>query len=208
MIVPTRRRCLMTGAGALALPFLTPRAGRAQMRNVVDTLAADGRFDRFLELIGRAGMTDQLRGAGPFTIFAPTNQAFNFANAARLDDLLNQGTGGGGSGTGGGGTAGGASPDPVRLPAFVRYFIIPGRALTLGQLAQLGEAQLPTLNGAPLLVRATAGQPVTVANPSPVGASGGFGAGGLNIVPPAPVVQADLPATNGIIHALGAVVFP
>lgn len=208
MTILSRR--VVLGAVASALPLAATSGLRAQTRSVVDTLAADGRFNRFLELITRAGLTDQLRGAGPFTVFAPTDQAFSGANAARIEQVLNQGTGGGSSGTGGGGgELSGASPDPVRLPAFVRYFIIPGQALTLAQLASMGgEARLQTMNGAPVLVRAVAGQPVTLANPAPVGASGGFGVGGLNIVPPAPVVQADIPATNGIIHAIGGVLFP
>ena len=49
---------------------------------------------------------------------------------------------------------------------------------------------------------------VTLSNPSPAGASGGFGTGGINIVPPAPIVQADILATNGVVHALGGVPFP
>jgi uncharacterized surface protein with fasciclin (FAS1) repeats len=207
-----RRRLLIAGTTLLALPASVISLGtpaRAQTRSVVDTLAADGRFDRFLEMLGRAGMVDQLRGAGPFTIFAPTDAAFNAASVATLDAMLNQGTGGGGSGTGGGGgVAGGASPDPVRLPAFVRYFIIPGQTLTSGQLRALGEGQLPTLNGSPLLVRAPVGQPVTLTNPAPGQATGGFGAPGINVMPPAPIVTADIPATNGIVHALGGVVFP
>jgi uncharacterized surface protein with fasciclin (FAS1) repeats len=35
-----------------------------------------------------------------------------------------------------------------------------------------------------------------------------LGAAGLNVMPPAPITQADVPASNGIIHVLGAVIFP
>jgi uncharacterized surface protein with fasciclin (FAS1) repeats len=203
------RRQALAGATLLALPFTAiSTVARGQTLSVVDTLAADGRFDRYLEMVGRAGMTDQLRGAGPFTVFAPTNAAFDAANVARLNDLLNQGTAGGGA-QGGGTNLGGASPDPVRLPAFVRYFIVPGQRLTLSQLAARGEGRLTTLNGADLLVRASAGQPATVVNPQPPGTGlGSFGAGGIDAVPPAAIVQADIPATNGIVHALGGVLFP
>lgn len=203
---PTTRRVLLAG---LTVPVLAPRLGRAQTRTVIDTLAADGRFDRFIELISRSGMTETLRGVGPFTLFAPLNQAFLGANQAMLDNLLNQGTGGGGSGTGGGGgSASGGSPDPVRLPAFVRYYVVQGQAITLAQLTRVGEARLTTLNGAPLVVVARPGAPATVANPTPVGATGGFGAGGLNLLPPVQIVQADIPATNGVVHAIGGVIAP
>lgn len=205
-----RRALLLAGGGAGLALALMPGAARPQvMRNVIDTLAADGRFNRLVELFSRAGMVDRLRGAGPFTIFAPTDAAFAGANASRIEELLSQGVGGSGGagGSGGGGTAGGASPDPVRLPAFVSYFIVPGQAISLAQLMAIGQGQVPTMNGSPLAVRALQGEVPTVTNPAPGMFTGGFGTGGLNVVPPAPIVQADIPATNGVIHALGGVPF-
>ena len=124
MVNAMNRRGLLLRAGGAVMAanaagwaLSAPRPAFAQGRNVVDTLAADGRFTRLLELMSRAGMTERLRQVGPFTVFAPTDAAFAGANAAIIQDLLTQGTGGGG--WGGGGSAGGASPDPVRLPAFV-----------------------------------------------------------------------------------------
>ena len=170
----------------------------AQTGGVFDTLAADGRFIRFLDLIARAGLADPLRGDGSFTVFAPTDQVFGGASGhgSRLEDLLNQSTGDRGPGSGDGG-ASGASPDPIRLTALVGYFIVPGQALMLAQLTALGNLHLQTMNGTPIAVRAPPGETPTVS-----------GAGGLNIIRPFQVVQADIPATNGIIHALGGVLFP
>jgi len=91
----------------------------------------------------------------------------------------------------------GASTDPARLSAFVGYFIVPGEALALAQLTAPGNPHLQTMNGTPIAVRARPGEMPTVS-----------GAGGLNIIRPFRVVQADIPAANGIIHALGGVPFP
>lgn len=56
--------------------------------NLVDTAAANGSFKTFGKAIERAGLSDTLRGAGPFTIFAPTDAAFDKLPAGRLDNLL------------------------------------------------------------------------------------------------------------------------
>ena len=184
-----RRSLGALAAAALISPPLPPGRAAAQAGGLVDTLAADGRFVRFLDLIARAGLTDQLRGDVPFTVFAPTDQVFGEGRGSRLEDLLNQSLGDGG--------VSGASPDPVRLSAFVGYFIVPGQALTLAQLTAIGNLHLQTMNGTPIAVRARPGETPTVS-----------GAGGLNIIRPFQIVQADIPAANGIIHALGGALFP
>ena len=57
-------------------------------KNLVDTAAADGSFKTFGKAIDRAGMSDTLRGAGPFTVFAPTDAAFDKLPAGKLDNLF------------------------------------------------------------------------------------------------------------------------
>ena len=57
-------------------------------KNLVDTAAADGAFKTFGRAIDRAGMSDTLRGAGPFTVFAPTDAAFDKLPAGKLDNLF------------------------------------------------------------------------------------------------------------------------
>ncbi|WP_310063040.1 fasciclin domain-containing protein [Lysobacter niastensis] len=58
------------------------------IKNLVDTAAADGSFKTFGKAIEHAGMSDTLRGAGPFTIFAPTDAAFEKLPAGQLDNLF------------------------------------------------------------------------------------------------------------------------
>lgn len=198
-----RRGLLVAGATTLAL-LGGPRALHAQSRNVIDTLAADGRFNRFLELVGRAGATDQFRGAGPMTVFAPTDAAFNAASAAVLNDLLAQGSGGGGE-QGGGGTLSGASPDLVRLRSLIGYHVVPGIALTPAELT--GEREIRTVAGGVVRI-ASQGGTVAVTNPAPERQTNTFGAGGLTIGAPAAVSGPGIVATNGVIYPISQILYP
>ena len=193
--MPTlNRRHLLSAAlagGALTLGF---RPAQAQTRNVMETMAADGRFNRFIELIGRGGGTDQLRSTAGVTIFAPIDSAFDAANA-RIQDLLSQGAGGGLSQT---------SVDPLRLRALVEYHIVAGSMPSSGLT---GDRRFKTVNGAEIRIASEGGR-IAVTNPAPGQQSGSFGAGGLNVGAPALVVGPDIIANNGIIHAISQVLFP
>lgn len=57
-------------------------------KNIVDTAAADGSFKTFGKAIEYAGLTETLRGAGPFTIFAPTDAAFDKLPPGALEELF------------------------------------------------------------------------------------------------------------------------
>ena len=63
-------------AVALALP-ITLGAWRVQAADIVQTAEQDGRFNGFLHLLEAAGMAETLKGKGPFTVFAPTDDAFD-----------------------------------------------------------------------------------------------------------------------------------
>jgi uncharacterized surface protein with fasciclin (FAS1) repeats len=193
MLTLNRRHMLTTvlAGGALAFGL---RPALAQARNVMETLAADGRFNRFIELIGRAGATDQLRSTAGVTIFAPVDAAFDVVNA-RMTDLLQQGSGGGISQT---------SVDPLRLRELIAYHIVPGSMPSSGLT---GDRRFKTVNGAEVRV-ANEGGKISVTNPAPAQQTGSFGAGGLNVQSPATVVGPDIIANNGIIHAVDQVLFP
>jgi uncharacterized surface protein with fasciclin (FAS1) repeats len=60
----------------------------ATAKNLVDTAAANGSFKTFGKAIEHAGMSDTLRGVGPFTIFAPTDAAFDKLPAGKLETLF------------------------------------------------------------------------------------------------------------------------
>ena len=57
-------------------------------KNVVDTAAANGSFKTFGRALRQAGMADALKGDGPFTLFAPTDAAFEKLPAGQLDGWL------------------------------------------------------------------------------------------------------------------------
>ena len=57
-------------------------------KNILETAAAKGSFKTFGKAIERAGMSDTLRGVGPFTVFAPTDAAFDKLPAGKLETLF------------------------------------------------------------------------------------------------------------------------
>jgi uncharacterized surface protein with fasciclin (FAS1) repeats len=57
-------------------------------KDIVDTAIADGRFTTLVAAIQAAGMVDALKAEGPFTVFAPTDDAFAALPEGTLDSLL------------------------------------------------------------------------------------------------------------------------
>lgn len=60
----------------------------APTADIVDTAAAAGDFTTLTAAIEAAGLTETLKGPGPFTVFAPTDAAFEALPAGTLDELL------------------------------------------------------------------------------------------------------------------------
>jgi uncharacterized surface protein with fasciclin (FAS1) repeats len=70
-------------------PNLRPRTSVVSYsKNLVDTAAADGHFTTFGKALGHCGLDETLRGPGPFTIFAPTDEAFARLPADKLEALF------------------------------------------------------------------------------------------------------------------------
>jgi uncharacterized surface protein with fasciclin (FAS1) repeats len=57
-------------------------------KNLLDTAAANASFSIFSKAVQQAGLTDTLRGTGPFTVFAPTDAAFSKLPKDKLDNLM------------------------------------------------------------------------------------------------------------------------
>ena len=66
------------GAAPAAAPTATvvPATAVPAAMDIVDTAVADGRFTTLVTAVTAAGLVDTLKGAGPFTVFAPTDEAF------------------------------------------------------------------------------------------------------------------------------------
>lgn len=102
-------------------------------QNLVDTAAANGSFKTFGKAIERAGMSDTLRGAGPFTLFAPTDAAFEKLPAGKLDNLFKP-------------------ENKEELVSLLNYHLVNGRKL----VADIGKWETAkTVNGQPAPVKLT-----------------------------------------------------
>lgn len=60
----------------------------AEAKDIVDTAVAAGSFKTLAEALGAAGLVDTLKGEGPFTVFAPTDEAFAKLPAGTIEKLL------------------------------------------------------------------------------------------------------------------------
>jgi uncharacterized surface protein with fasciclin (FAS1) repeats len=58
------------------------------MADIVDTAVSAGSFNTLVAAVQAAGLVDTLKGAGPFTVFAPTDEAFSKLPAGTVDSLL------------------------------------------------------------------------------------------------------------------------
>ena len=70
---------------AMPEPTATPEP---MLKDIVDTAVADGRFTTLVAAVGAAELVDTLKGEGPFTVFAPTDDAFAALPAGTVDELL------------------------------------------------------------------------------------------------------------------------
>ena len=128
------RRVLVLAAAALALSGC---ATVTKPVSVSDTLAATPELSTLSGLVTKAGLTSTLNGAGPFTVFAPTNAAFAKVPAKTMEDL---------------------GKDPVRLAAVLTYHVIPGKVMAADIKT---NSNVKTVNGANVAV-SKAGEFVTV----------------------------------------------
>ena len=67
---------------------VVPATATPAPKDIVDTAVADGRFTTLVAAVQAAGLVDTLKGAGPFTVFAPTDEAFAKLPAGTVEELL------------------------------------------------------------------------------------------------------------------------
>jgi uncharacterized surface protein with fasciclin (FAS1) repeats len=73
---------------AAAFAFVSVPAQAGESKDIVDTAVAAGNFKTLAKALQAAGLVDTLKGEGPFTVFAPTDEAFAKIPAADLQALL------------------------------------------------------------------------------------------------------------------------
>ena len=82
-------KTLLTFTSFALMAIATAMPARAQQtRDIVDTAVAAGSFRTLAKALTAAGLVDTLKGPGPFTVFAPTDEAFAKLPAGTLENLL------------------------------------------------------------------------------------------------------------------------
>ena len=104
--------------------------------SIADTISADPQLSILSGLIVTTGLTETLKGMGPFTVFAPSNEAFSKVPAKTMDAL---------------------SKDPAQLKAVLSFHVVPGKILA----ADVKNSNNKTVNGTNLAL-SKAGDFVTV----------------------------------------------
>jgi len=158
-------------ASALALigVIVGPRAAVAQHgdaahqgTDIVGIAQSTATFSTLVTALEAAGLVETLKGDGPFTVFAPTDEAFAKLPEGTIEALL---------------------ADKEKLTAVLTYHVVPGR-ITSGEVVGLNSAT--TVQGSTVAIDASNGVQVNDAH----------------------VIQADIMASNGVIHVIDAVLIP
>jgi uncharacterized surface protein with fasciclin (FAS1) repeats len=103
-----------------------------QAKDIVDTAVAAGSFKTLATALAAAGLVDTLKGKGPFTVFAPTDEAFAKIPKADLDALLK---------------------DKAKLTAVLTYHVVSGKVMA----ANVKAGKVKTVQGSELTVSTSMG---------------------------------------------------
>ncbi len=122
-------------AAVLAAP-LALSAFAAKAADIVDTAASAGQFETLVAAVKAAGLVETLKGDGPYTVFAPTDEAFAKLPAGTVDNLLKP-------------------ENKDQLVAILTYHVVPGKVMS----SDLTNKQLKagTVEGSDLSINALSG---------------------------------------------------
>ncbi len=156
-------RKLVAIVAGLALSMSALAGG--MKKDLVDTAAGAGTFNTLVAAVDAAGLVDTLKGEGPFTIFAPTDEAFAALPEGTVEELLKP-------------------ENKDQLIAILTYHVVPGKVMAADVAG--AETTASSVQGGELMIDGTDGVTVN-------GAS---------------VTQADIEASNGVIHVIDQVILP
>jgi uncharacterized surface protein with fasciclin (FAS1) repeats len=131
----TSLKKMMTAMAATAFVLAASHA-HAQNRDIVDTAVATGQFKTLAAALKAAGLIDTLKGNGPFTVFAPTDEAFAKLPKGTVEDLLKP-------------------ENKAKLTAVLTYHVVPGKVMA-ADVIKVKEAK--TVQGSSLKVNAAGGK--------------------------------------------------
>ena len=116
----------------LAMSILSFAALSAQAKDIVDTAVSAGNFKTLATALTAAGLVSTLKGPGPFTVFAPTDEAFAKIPKAQLDALL---------------------ADKSKLTAVLTYHVVAGKVMA----KDVKAGKVKTVQGSELTVSTAGG---------------------------------------------------
>ncbi len=116
----------------LVLSALTVAALSVQAKDIVDTAVGAGNFKTLAAALTAAGLIDTLKGPGPFTVFAPTDEAFAKIPKADLDKLL---------------------ADKAKLSAVLTYHVVAGKVMA----KDVKAGKVKSVQGTELTIGTTGG---------------------------------------------------
>ena len=128
------RNRILALATVAALALAPAAAGSNYNKDIVDTAVAAGSFNTLAKALQAAGLVETLKGAGPFTVFAPTDDAFAKLPAGALDALMK---------------------DKAKLTAVLTYHVVPGKVMA-ADVVQLKSAK--TVNGKSVKIQVAGGE--------------------------------------------------
>ena len=105
------------------------------MPDIVDTAVAAGSFSTLVKAVQAAGLVETLKGAGPFTVFAPTDEAFAALPAGTLDALLK---------------------DKAKLTSILTHHVVAGKVMAKDVVGLNGKTAR-TVQGGDLQIDTTSG---------------------------------------------------
>ena len=121
------------GGGSKPAPVTPPTAEVAATSDIVDTATAAGSFKTLIAAVKAADLVDTLKGPGPFTVFAPTDEAFAKLPPGTVDALL---------------------ADKAKLAAVLTYHVVAGN-VSSAQVSGMTEAT--TVQGGKIKIDTTSG---------------------------------------------------
>ena len=160
-----RNRIFSAFAATAMVASLAAAPVAAQDNDIVDIAAGNEAFSTLVAAVQAAGLVETLKGEGPFTVFAPTDEAFAKLPEGTVADLLKP-------------------ENRDQLVAILTYHVVPGKHMA-SDVVSLSEAT--TVQGSAVSI-SVMGDQVMVGD--------------------AHVVQADIEASNGVIHVIDTVILP
>jgi uncharacterized surface protein with fasciclin (FAS1) repeats len=153
--------------------------------NLVDTLEAAGNFKTLLNALRTTGLIETLKGPGPFTIFAPNDEAFAKLPTGVLDSLMK---------------------DPAKLKALLLYHVTAGK-FTIKDLLSRTDKSITMMDNTKAEIQCNGFIPPNSQSKAKL-LCNGIKPSAIIIIKSASVVMADLSASNGMIHVIDAVLSP